>query len=453
MHRKTPDMHHAVIQIRPIHYQDADWYAVKIPKHPLEIQKIRQVPGRKWVPEKKVWLVPQNEANRAHLATLFPSAAPPAPRSDGNKAEGDVPVGLRRMQGRSYLMVYTRLHQPESIALVKQIQGRRWVPEQKAWSLPYSLDKFNHLKYLFRGRLSLQFDPEKQPPPDTRKASPTELKAWNGALEAVQEKMILKRMSRHTLKSYCSLLDTLFGHFATTPPEELTLEQVRQFLLLRIRRDKISESYQNQLINAAKFYFEQVLGRPRENLYLERPKKGEKLPNVLSEEAVSRILKAPTNLKHRCILVVVYSAGLRLSEVIQLRVMDVQFDQKRLFIHGGKGKKDRYTLLAKKTTTLVRQYLQEYQPAYWLFEGPDGGQYGRTSVQKIFRRAVKKAGANPLATLHWLRHSFATHLVEKGISLRHVQVLLGHNSLKTTEIYTHVARINHLESPLDRMDI
>jgi hypothetical protein len=125
-------MHHAVIQIRSIHYQDADWYAVKIPKHPLEIQKIRQVPGRKWVPEKKVWLVPQNEANRARLATLFPSAAPPAPRSDGKKAEGDVPVGLKRMQGRSYLMVYTRLHQPESIALVKQIQGRRWVPEQKA---------------------------------------------------------------------------------------------------------------------------------------------------------------------------------------------------------------------------------------------------------------------------------------------------------------------------------
>jgi len=225
----------------------------------------------------------------------------------------------------------------------------------------------------------------------------------------------------------------LFAYFNSTKPEDLSLEQVRQFLLNRIRQDKISESYQNQLINAAKFYFEQVLGRERKNLYLERPKKGEKLPNVLSEDEVSRILRAPKNLKHRMILTLIYSAGLRRGEVVNMRVMDIEFEQKRIFVHGGKGKKDRYTVLAEKTAALVRTYLEIYQPDYWLFEGSDGGPYSTSSVRMIFRRACGAANANPLATPHWLRHSFATHLNpwrKNIISLRrmfriHADTLIG----------------------------
>ncbi len=441
------------IRVEPARIQGEDFFYVYLPDHPLYKDRITQVPGRRFCPEKKVWLVPQNEESRKYLIALFPSFKIPRPKADLHQAEGEVPVGLKKKKGRYYMLVYTRLHQPESIALVKQIQGRQWVPEEKAWSLHYSLDKFNHLKHLFRGRLRLQFDPEKQPPADTRKVLPTEPKPWQAAVEATREKLILKRMSPHTIKSYCSHLNQVFGYYQQTKPEELSLDQVRQFLLRRIRQDKVSESYQNQLINAVKFYFESVLGREKKNLYLERPKKGERLPNVLSVEEVSRILKSPTNLKHRCILMIVYSAGLRLNEIIQMRVMDVQFDQGQFFIHGGKGKKDRYTVLAKKTAEVLNRYLQEYQPDYWLFEGADGGQYSRTSVQKIFRRAVKKAGANPLATLHWLRHSFATHMVEQGVNLRYIQSLLGHNSSKTTEIYTHVARIDHIQSPLDRIDI
>jgi len=441
------------IRVEPARIQGEDFFYVYLPDHPLYKDRITQIPGRRFCQHKRAWQVSSSGESREYLTALFPSIKLPRPKADLHQAEGGVRVGLKKKKGRYYMLVYTRLHQPESIALVKQVQGRQWVPEEKAWSLHYSRDKFNHLKHLFRGRLRLQFDPEKQPPADTRKVVPTEPKPWQAAVEATREKLILRRMSQHTIKSYCSHLNGLFAYFDTTKPEDLTLEQVRQFLLHRIRKDKISESYQNQLINAAKFYFEQVLGRERKNLYLERPKKGEKLPNVLSEDEVSRILRAPKNLKHRMILTLIYSAGLRRGEVVNMRVMDIEFEQKRIFVHGGKGKKDRYTVLAEKTAALVRTYLEIYQPDYWLFEGPDGGQYSTSSVRMIFRRACGAANANPLATPHWLRHSFATHLVEQGVNLRYIQDMLGHSSSKTTEIYTHVARIDHIQSPLDRLDM
>jgi site-specific recombinase XerD len=202
-------------------------------------------------------------------------------------------------------------------------------------------------------------------------------------------------------------------------------------------------------------FYNEVADQPEKVEKLYRPKPNKKLPNLLSEAEVTRLLKATTNLKHQTILMLIYSGGLRLGELQNLQLTDIQPDIKRILVRNAKGKKDRYTLLSDKVIVLVNQYIALYKPVYWLFEGQTGGQYSERSVQEVFTAAKIKSQVNPHATTHWLRHSFATHLLEKGIDLRYIQELLGHESSKTTEIYTHVTKKgwDQLKSPIDYLDI
>ena len=186
-----------------------------------------------------------------------------------------------------------------------------------------------------------------------------------------------------------------------------------------------------------------------------RPKKPKKLPQVLTEGEVISLLNAVTNLKHKCILLLIYSAGLRIGELTRLKLNDIQPQHNRIFVYGGKGKKDRYTILSKKAFEQLKVYFELYEPVEWVFEGQQGGPYSVRSIQQVFSRAKKQSGINSYATVHTLRHSFATHLLEKGVGLRYIQQLLGHESSKTTEIYTHITNkgMNNIISPLDNLDI
>jgi len=218
-----------------------------------------------------------------------------------------------------------------------------------------------------------------------------------------------------------------------------------------IRNEKISYSQQNQRINAIKFYYEHVLGFRKENYLIDRPRKEFHLPKVISEKEIMAILKALSNLKHKTILATIYSAGLRRSELINLRKQDLLLDKNLLFIKGGKGNKDRVTILSKQLKGVLMKYIEEEKPNYWLFEGVNRKQYSATSIRNILNFAVRKANINKKVTPHMLRHSFATHLLEQGTDLRFIQELLGHSSSKTTEIYTHVSNrsLAKIQSPLD----
>jgi site-specific recombinase XerD len=226
-------------------------------------------------------------------------------------------------------------------------------------------------------------------------------------------------------------------------------------LLYCIKEKNISESYQDTIISSIKLFYNEVANQPEKVERLYRPKKVEKLPSILSEGEVTRLLKASNNIKHRCMLMIIYSAGLRLGEVINLQLTDIQSDIKRIYIRAAKGKKDRYTILSDKTLLHLREYARLYRPVYWLFEGQTGEQYSERSLQEVFTQAKIKSGVNPNATTHWLRHSFATHLLKKGVDLRYIQELLGHQSSKTTEIYTHITKKgwDKLKSPIDNLDI
>jgi site-specific recombinase XerD len=217
----------------------------------------------------------------------------------------------------------------------------------------------------------------------------------------------------------------------------------------------VATATQNQAINSIKFYYERVLGQARKVYFIERPQKEKFLPEVMSIEEVTILLKSISNLKHRAIIMTIYSGGLRISELINLKVKDIDGNRMQIRISQSKGKKDRYTLLSKKTLITLRQYFTEYKPKEWLFEGENGKKYSDSSIYSIFKKALNDARIYKKVTVHGLRHSFATHLLESGTDLRYIQSLLGHSSSKTTEIYTHITTkgFDQIKNPLDGLDI
>jgi site-specific recombinase XerD len=217
----------------------------------------------------------------------------------------------------------------------------------------------------------------------------------------------------------------------------------------------VSRSTQNQAINAIKFYLEHVKHGERKVYYVDRPLKELKLPTVLSEAEIQRLLFHTRNIKHKCLLLLLYSGGLRISEVLKLKPVDVDTDRNVIYLRGAKGNKDRITLLSAVALTYLQQYLAAYKPATYIFEGPNGTAYSSRSVNKIIKRSALLAGIVKNVSAHTLRHTFATHLLEHGTDLRYIQSLLGHESSKTTERYTQVTRkgFMQLTSPLDNLTL
>lgn len=311
-------------------------------------------------------------------------------------------------------------------------------------------DALDNLRAIFGNQIEFKDDelgPKKRPYIELNETE-------KDIIAAVESKIILKGYSLHTRNLYRSELIAYLTHHRGMDIPNLTKKVIESYVLHCIKTQHVSESRQNGMINAIKFYYEHVLERDRTYYDIQRPKKSQTLPNVLSTKEIKRLLSAPKNIKHKAILTTMYSAGLRLNEILQLRIEDIHSDEGYIFIGGGKGKKDRKTVLSKSLLPLLRQYYIKHKPAYWLFEGQDGGQYSKTSVQRILRKAITDSKISPWATPHTLRHSFATHLLQQGVNLRIIQSMLGHSSAKTTQIYTHVLNINNkvVQSPLDLLD-
>jgi site-specific recombinase XerD len=272
--------------------------------------------------------------------------------------------------------------------------------------------------------------------------------------ELMQQKLLLKNYSKHTIKTYLHMFSQFLKYLYPTPLHQVNKTQITKYHLWLVTDRNVSASYQNQSINAIKFYIEKVLKHPVTIYELERPKKQKTLPKVLSLEEVYLIIEATRNLKHRTMLSIIYGAGLRISECINLKIVDIDSSSMRIWVRNAKGKKDRVTLLSYELLKLLRDYHKIYRPKEWLFEGQTKQQYSPSSIRQFFNRAKIKALGRSSATVHTLRHSFATHLLENGTNLRYIQKLLGHSSSKTTEIYTHVCTTNLTDiiSPFDLLN-
>lgn len=346
---------------------------------------------------------------------------------------------------------------------VKNIHGRRWNAEQKVWEIPYTRLSIRFLEKNLSALINWTFEPSKELPEayemPKRNTFSTKIEPapaqYEAAVVALEQCLTLKRYSWRTIKAYKNSLRKFVKAYDDTKPSLITRQQINRYIFQLVQDKHITESYQNQICCAIKIFYCEVLHQAQKVEGLVQAKKPQKLPQVLVESEVSCLLRAVDNLKHRAILMMIYSAGLRLGEVTNLRLTDVQYEQNRIFVRDAKGKKDRCTILAHTAITLLRQYIEIYQPIYWLFEGSDGGKYSDRSVQAIFTAAKDRSRINPLATVHTLRHSFATHLLEKGVDLRYIQDLLGHESSKTTEIYTHITKKSwdKIKSPLDDLEI
>ncbi|MFN8241380.1 MAG: tyrosine-type recombinase/integrase [Bacteroidales bacterium] len=263
------------------------------------------------------------------------------------------------------------------------------------------------------------------------------------------------RYSGKTTKSYLPLLELFFKYYDTKDPDEITVEEISLFIHNFVVGLGYSESYQNQVVSAIKTYYE-ISGSGRVNpVLIDRPRRGRALPKVFSKEEVKTILNSARNVKHKLLLWLIYSCGLRRSEVVNVRLEDLDRGRKVLFIKEGKGKVDRIVPVSDKVWEKIDGYVDSYRPAEFLFEGPGGGRYSVESVYNVFKQALKRAGIHRDVGVHSLRHSYATHLHESGLDIRYIQELLGHKSTKTTEIYTHVSRRNlvAIRSPIDDLDL
>ncbi|MBN1250916.1 MAG: tyrosine-type recombinase/integrase [Bacteroidales bacterium] len=331
---------------------------------------------------------------------------------------------------------------------IKRLNSTFWHNNQKLWSIVNTKENLNSLKSIFGNEYIIE---QNDAPKPVKKRLLT--KALLDEIDELEKTLTLTAHSQSTIKTYKNMLTVFFSRFMNYEIKQITKEQIEGFIYQLIKENKISESYQNQMINAIKAYYEHVLGMPREYYEIKRPRKSVSIPNVLSENEVLKIIQYPENLKHKAILWTIYSAGLRISELVNLRIADIHSDDGYIFVKGAKGKKDRKTILSEHLIRLLRIYYRMYKPSYWLFEGQTGGKYSVTSIRAIFRRAVKETNSNPWATVHTLRHSFATHCLQNNINLRHIQNMLGHNNPKTTEIYTKTIEINNkkIKSPLDNL--
>lgn len=394
------------------------------------------------------------------------------PLTEGEPGIGMVaePKGKITLEIHPQKKGWLRLHLPYALVpsyleAVKNIHGRRWDAENKVWELPYTRLTLRFVEQYLKEVAEIAFTPALDIPETLsvsnkavpRYAPPKEVipARYEQAVTAMEQVLMLKRYSFRTIKTYKYSFRQFIRYYDDIKPSQINRRQIDDYVASLIKEKHISESHQNQILSAIKMFYAEVVGQEAKVRNIIRPKRPHKLPHVMSEEEVSALFRAAENIKHRCMLMLIYSAGLRLGELLNLRLNDVQAAQRRLFVHAGKGKKDRYTLLSDRALEALRAYYKLYRPVEWVFEGQYGGKYSERSVQNVFTRAKLKAGINPYATVHTLRHSFATHLLEKGVDLRYIQELLGHESSKTTEIYTHITKkgMDKIKSPLDDLEL
>jgi len=360
-------------------------------------------------------------------------------------------------------------HNQDLQTLLRKNTTMRWSATMNCWYLPYSKNLKQELFQLLKHQAFLDYSllnastekVEVLPQPVVEKEKPDTHKEL-GALSEEAEKKVLnfkqwmrsKRYSENTIGTYVDALRTFLRYCSKKDIKQIDNQDLIIFNNEYILANKLSSSFQNQVVNAIKLFFRTVENKHLDPALIHRPKRAKVLPNVLSKEEVKQILGALTNVKHRMMLSLIYSCGLRRSELLNLKLKDIDSGRGLIIVRQAKGKKDRVVPLSDKILFMLRDYFTAYKPKEWLFEGQGGiCTYDERSLASVLSQAVAKARINKPVTLHWLRHSYATHLLENGTDLRYIQEILGHSRSTTTEIYTHVSNksIQKVISPFDSL--
>ena len=347
----------------------------------------------------------------------------------------------------------------EIIAKLKTIDGATWSKTLNAWLVPYLPEMYQTLKNLFPNQLD---NPKKnicliEEEPESEACIPRlnsyDIPNYRKCPQEMKLKLIEMRYSKTTIRNYCGMFEEFINYHQSLDINTIDETQIIKYLRYLVIERKISTSYQNQAINAIKFYYEKVLGEKRKIYSIEKLRKEKALPTVLSTEEIVKLFKSIDNLKHKCMLMLAYSSGLRLGEVVRLKLIDIDRERMQIRIVQGKGKKERYTKLSEKYLKIFDEYLENYNPKEFAFEGATDAEYSPTSIQNIIKEAVRRAGIQKHTTIHTLRHTYATHSLENGIDIRYIQEMLGHYNAHTTPNYTNITikAMKNIKSPLDSL--
>jgi integrase/recombinase XerD len=439
----------------PAQYLPKNWKTTALPAERQTNPKsiIKPVP--------KTPIPKKDTAQRTH--PVIPSLRDVTIKGQQRKAvTGDTIIVQPGEEG--WLKVYVPYNHQNWIDHVKRIPGRAYSHDETCWKVPYNQESVRELQDYFKEQLVLTFHPPGNLPEKWTSANkfPAPIKAVNKlndmqrlAITALEEKLILESKLHRTIKTYKNQLTGLLAHYPDVKPSQISTKQIQSYIIYRRKEGKLGNSAINSLISALNAFFGRALKQTEKVQALERPPKTRTLPNVLSTEEVQRLLSVTDNIKHKCMLPLIYSAGLRKGELLKLHVRDLNAARQCLFVKNGKGGKGRFSFYTPAAIKYVIEYIRKYKPRYWLFEGRTGEQYSETSLQIIFDAARKTSGVNPNITIHGLRHSFATHIVEKNVPLHVVKQLLGHQDIKTTEVYLHISNkyMMEIKSPLEGMDV
>jgi integrase/recombinase XerD len=441
---------------------------LKMPKNDTDIQFVRSFKYVRWDRDRFCWIIPNYHKNVDLLKNYFDKRIETMKIHEQQQLQPDIQerknnessttVGIKELLIVNYASRVYRLYYKYNRVLSQQllkIPYAKWNSDKKCIEIPFADKLLFEVKSIAEEfKLQCIFREEKKQMIQPRK-SRHDIQNYRECPQEYIDKLLEMRYSNHTLDVYSDLFEEFINYYEAVEIDEISESQITAFILYLVNVRKVSSSYQNQAINAIKFYYEKVKRGPRKIFYIDRPREEKILPEVLSEEEVASILQATDNLKHKAIMMTIYSAGLRISELINLKVKDIDSDRMQIRIEQSKGKKDRYTLLGKKLLDVLRNYVKTYKPKTILFEGSDGGYYSQRSIQIVLKKSAQKAGITKKISVHTLRHSFATHLLEAGTDIRYIQSLLGHESSKTTEIYTHITTkgFNQIVNPLDKLNL
>jgi site-specific recombinase XerD len=433
-----------------------------LPKNDDDTRFILSLRYSRWDGKNRQWIVPNypgnldliNDRFKARVNRLIIHETSPL------NVQGD-----QREIGRNELLIIrtstNRLKlffgfDPEISKLLKSFVFHRWDAKNKWWTVPYSEKYLSEIKELaLTKKIKVTYEEEPKGNKGVKRVSPADVPNYRRCPDEMIQKLKEMRYSPSTLKTYTNLFEEFMNYYFKLEIDSISEKQIIEFLRYLVNVRQVSLSYQNQAINAIKFYYEKVLGGQRKFYFIDRPRKEQKLPEVLSTEETTRLLLAVENIKHRTILMLGYSAGLRLGEIVRLKIKDIDRERMQIRVVQSKGKKDRNTKLSVKFLLVLDEYIKEYSPKDFLFEGARGDDYSPRSIQNMIRDVVAKSGLKKHVTMHTLRHTFATHLLENGTDLRYIQEMMGHESSKTTEIYTHITTrgFDQIQSPLDFLDI
>ena len=379
--------------------------------------------------------------------------------------ENDLPEIVLRIEiidGKERIMV-SPVDNPILEKLIRQLDGARYL-HWGTWHLPCHREAYEILRKTLSGKYRVNTDLLREQLNAKRMSvplrtaislpallSPSNLEALDTFIKTLQ----LKAYSEATIKIYRAEFLKLLMLLKDRDVGGLETHHIKSYMLWLITKQGYGESQANSAVNAIKFYFEKVLLQSAIVMDLPRPKKPLLLPSVLGKASIGRIISKTTNIKHRCMLMLAYSAGLRVSEIVALKITDINSDRMCIQVRRAKGKKDRVVILSEVLLAELRKYYVEYRPKNYLFEGAKGGPYSVRSLQQVFKEAKEKAGIKQAGGIHSLRHSYATHLLEAGTDIRFIQDLLGHSNILTTWRYTHVSvrHISQIRSPLDDLNL